>query len=159
VHHLRWRYAAGVDDEQPSFVHTVLVELRRVLDSAPLFDAVATQDTVTLLRGAIRGLPRVTPAELASLARVALARDDDYAAAGKPAATGRMRPPASSWWIGAAWHRRDDQGGRAYCPGGPLHQAAVPHRSGSGQGHLPGPTRMTRASRNCSGPRHHERTA
>ena len=74
---LRWRYAAGVDDETPGVVHTVLVELRarlrssedpdrifrvttelarqaglvgvrRVLDSAPLFDAVATQDTVGL---------------------------------------------------------------------------------------------------------------
>ena len=70
---LRWRYAAGVDDQTPGFVHTVLVELRarlrasadpdrifrvttelarkvglvgvrRVLDSAPLLDAVATQD-------------------------------------------------------------------------------------------------------------------
>ena len=29
--------------------------LRRVLDSAPLEDAVATQDTVTMLRGAVRG--------------------------------------------------------------------------------------------------------
>jgi hypothetical protein len=58
--------------------------VRRVLDSAPLYDAVATQDTVTLLRGAIRGLLRVCPAELASLVRAALARDDDYQAAGKP---------------------------------------------------------------------------
>ena len=110
---LRWRYAAGVDDQTPGFVHTVLVELRarlrasadpdrifrvttelarkvglmgvrRVLDSAPLFDAVATCDTVTLLRGAIRGLLRACPAELASLVRAALARDDDYATAGKP---------------------------------------------------------------------------
>ncbi|HZA85225.1 MAG TPA: IS1182 family transposase [Actinomycetes bacterium] len=110
---LRWRYAAGVDDEMGSFAHTVLVELRarlrasgdpdrifrvttelarqaglvgvrRVLDSAPLYDAVATQDTVTLLRGAIRGLLRACPAELAGLVRAALARDDDYAAAGKP---------------------------------------------------------------------------
>jgi hypothetical protein len=110
---LRWRYAASVDDQTPGFAHTVLVELRarlrasadpdrifrvttelarsaglvgvrRVLDSAPLYDAVATQDTVTLLRGAIRGLLRVCPAELASLVRAALARDDDYQAAGKP---------------------------------------------------------------------------
>jgi hypothetical protein len=110
---LRWRYAAGVDDEQPGFVHTVLVELRarlrasadparifqvtceptrqaglvgvrRVLDSAPLLDAVATQDTVTLLRGAIRGLLRACPAELAALVRAALVRDDDYAGGGKP---------------------------------------------------------------------------
>jgi hypothetical protein len=110
---LRWRYAAGVDDEVGSFAHTVLVELRarlrasadpdrifrvtcqlardaglvgvrRVLDSAPLFDAVATQDTVTLLRGAIRGLLRVCPAELAAALRTALQREDDYLAAGKP---------------------------------------------------------------------------
>ena len=110
---LRWRYAAGVDDEAGSFAHTVLVELRarlrtsadperifrvttelarqaglvgvrRVLDSAPLYDAVATQDTVTLLRGAIRGLLRACPAELAASVRAALARDDDYQAAGKP---------------------------------------------------------------------------
>jgi Transposase DDE domain/Transposase domain (DUF772) len=110
---LRWRYAAGVDDETPGFVHTVLVELRarlrgsadpdrvfrvtcelarqaglvgvrRVLDSAPLFDAVATQDTVTLLRGAIRGLLRACSPELAAAVRAALHRDDDYAAAGKP---------------------------------------------------------------------------
>ncbi len=110
---LRWRYAAGVDDEMGSFAHTVLVELRarlrasadpdrvfrvttelaraaglvgvrRVLDSAPLFDAVATQDTVTPLRGAIRGLLRVCPAELAALVRAALQRDDDYTSAGKP---------------------------------------------------------------------------
>jgi len=110
---LRWRYAAGIDDETPGFVHTVLVELRarlrasadpdrifrvtcelarqaglvgvrRVLDSAPLYDAVATQDTVTLLRGAIRGVLRVCSPELAAAVRAALARDDDYAAAGKP---------------------------------------------------------------------------
>jgi hypothetical protein len=110
---LRWRYAAGIDDETGSFAHTVLVELRarlrgsgdpdrifrvttelarqaglvgvrRVLDSAPLYDAVATQDTVTLLRGAVRGLLRACPAELAAAVRAALVRDDDYAAAGKP---------------------------------------------------------------------------
>ena len=110
---LRWRYAAGVDDETPGFAHTVLVELRarlrssqdpdrifrvttelarqaglvgvrRVLDSAPLYDAVATQDTVTLLRGAIRGLLRACSPELAARVRAALARDDDYAAVGKP---------------------------------------------------------------------------
>ena len=110
---LRWRYAAGVDDAAGSFAHTVLVELRarlrasadpdrifrvttelarqaglvgvrRVLDSAPLYDAVATQDTVTLLRGAIRGLLRVCPAELRGGGPGGLARDDDYTSAGKP---------------------------------------------------------------------------
>ena len=33
-----------------------LVGRRRVLDSAPIYDAVATMDTVTLVRSAIRGL-------------------------------------------------------------------------------------------------------
>jgi len=61
-----------------------LLGVRRVLDSTPLFDAVATQDTVTLVRSAIRGLLRVCPAGLAAQVRGVLARDDDYVAAGKP---------------------------------------------------------------------------
>ena len=61
-----------------------LVGVRRVLDSAPLQDAVATQDTVTMLRGAIRGLLRACPPELAAKVRALLQRDDDYAAPGKP---------------------------------------------------------------------------
>ncbi len=59
--------------------------MRRVLDSAPLEDAVATQDTVTMLRGAIRGLLRACPPELAAIVRGLLRREDDYRAAGKPA--------------------------------------------------------------------------
>ena len=62
-----------------------LVGVRRVLDSAPLEDAVATQDTVTMLRGAIRGLLRACPPELGAKVRGLLRRDDDYAAPGKPA--------------------------------------------------------------------------
>jgi hypothetical protein len=59
----------------------------RVLDSTPVFDAVATQDTVTQLRAAIRkvlaaldqaGIP------VAGQVRAVLRRDDDYATAGKP---------------------------------------------------------------------------
>jgi Transposase DDE domain/Transposase domain (DUF772) len=61
-----------------------LVGLRRVLDSTPLEDAVTTQDTVTMLRGAIRGLLRVCPPPLAAKVRALLQRDDDYAAPGKP---------------------------------------------------------------------------
>jgi hypothetical protein len=56
-----------------------------VLDSAPLFDAVATHDTVTLVRGGIRGLLRALPPELAAAVRAALQRDDDDTTAGKPA--------------------------------------------------------------------------
>jgi hypothetical protein len=62
-----------------------LIGVRRVLDSAPLFDAVATMDTVTLIRSAIRGLLRVCDAALAAEVRGVCARDDDYARAGKPA--------------------------------------------------------------------------
>ena len=110
----RWKYAAGgLDFDYPGFVHTVLVDMRarlarsdrpnrifevtleaaraaglvgrrRVLDSTPLYDAVATMDTVTLIRSAIRGLLGVADAELAVELHAVLRRDDDYAAAGKP---------------------------------------------------------------------------
>jgi hypothetical protein len=62
-----------------------LVGVKRVLDSAPLEDAVATQDTVTLVRGAIRGLLRACPPPLETKVRALLQRDDDYRAPGKPA--------------------------------------------------------------------------
>src|SRR5680860_399631 len=61
-----------------------LLGLRRALDSAPLFDAVATMDTVTLVRSAIRGLLRVCAPPLAAEVGAVLGRDDDYVAAGKP---------------------------------------------------------------------------
>jgi Transposase DDE domain/Transposase domain (DUF772) len=61
-----------------------LVGVRRVLDSTPLEDAVATQDTVTMLRGAIRGLLRACPPPLAAKVRGLLRRDDDYITPGKP---------------------------------------------------------------------------
>jgi Transposase DDE domain/Transposase domain (DUF772) len=105
---------AVAGEETASFAHTVLVDLRarlrrsedpdrifrvtcalarqaglvgvrRVLDSAPLEDAVTTQDTVTMLRGAIRGLLRACPTELKTKVRAGLQREDDYAAPGKPA--------------------------------------------------------------------------
>src|SRR3989442_1362045 len=62
-----------------------LVGRRRLLDSTPLYDAVATMDTVTLVRSAIRGVLKAAGRELAGPLRGMLARDDDYAAAGKPA--------------------------------------------------------------------------
>jgi len=114
---LRWQAAAGVHLGIEAFHSTLLVGQRsrlraserprrlfedtkvmarqagvlgrraRVLDSTPLYDAVATQDTVTQLRAAIRKLLMVldnTNAALAARVRSALVRDDDYASAGKP---------------------------------------------------------------------------
>lgn len=111
---LRWKYAAGgLCFDYPGFVHTVLVDMRarlrtspqpnrifevvldvakatglvgrkRVLDSTALYDAVATQDTVTLIRSSIRALLRVVAEPLATLLRSVLKRNDDYLSAGKP---------------------------------------------------------------------------
>ena len=61
-----------------------LIGRKRVLDSTPLYDAVATMDTVTLIRSAIGGLLQVADSELEPVLRVVLVRDDDYAGAGKP---------------------------------------------------------------------------
>jgi hypothetical protein len=61
-----------------------LVGRKRALDSTPLYDAVATQDTVTLVRSAIRGVLRVADAALVAALRGVLRREDDYAQAGKP---------------------------------------------------------------------------
>ena len=61
-----------------------LVGRRRVLDSTPPYDAVATMDTVTLIRSAIRGLLRVADDDLASELRAVLASGDDYASSAKP---------------------------------------------------------------------------
>jgi Transposase DDE domain/Transposase domain (DUF772) len=110
----RWKYAAGgLDFDYPGFVHTVLVDMRarlarsdspdrifdrvllvarsaglvgrrRVLDSTPLYDSVATMDTVTLVRSAIRGLLKAAGGELEPQLRAVLTRQDDYATAGKP---------------------------------------------------------------------------
>jgi len=110
----RWKYAAGgLPFDHPGFAHTVLVDMRarlarselptrifertlevaraaglvgarRVLDSTPLYDAVATMDTVTLVRSAIRGLLAAAGEREPGL-RTLLRRDDDYRTAGKPA--------------------------------------------------------------------------
>jgi len=114
---LRWKAAAGLTVDAEAFHPTVLVGMRnrlrvsdrprrlfddvnttaaaagllrgrrRVLDSTPLFDAVATQDTVIQLRAVIRKVLSAAGAvdpELASAVRGALTRDDDYASLGKP---------------------------------------------------------------------------
>jgi hypothetical protein len=61
-----------------------LVGAKRVLDSTPLYDAVATMDTITLIRSALRGLLRVAGAELEAQLRAVLCSGDDYASTAKP---------------------------------------------------------------------------
>jgi hypothetical protein len=112
---VRWKYAAGgLDFDYPGFVHTVLVDMRarlaasarpnrifertvevaaqaglvgrkRVLDSAPVYDAVATQDTITLIRSAIRGLLRAAGHVLRAELRAVISSGDAYTSAAKPA--------------------------------------------------------------------------
>ncbi|GAA3237607.1 hypothetical protein GCM10020216_060950 [Nonomuraea helvata] len=111
---VRWKYAAGgLDFDHPGFVHTVLVDMRarlaasdrpdrifertvevaaragligrkRVLDSAPIYDAVATQDTITLIRSAIRGVLRASDRELRVALRAVISSGDAYTDLGKP---------------------------------------------------------------------------
>lgn len=114
---LRWQAASGVDIGCEAFHPTALVGQRnrlrasprprrlfedtrvvaketgalqnraRVLDSTPIFDAVATEDTVTQLRASIRKVLAAldqAPSPLAGVVRAVLVRDDDYATAGKP---------------------------------------------------------------------------
>jgi hypothetical protein len=61
-----------------------LVGRRRVLDSTPLYDAVATMDTITLIRSAIRGLLVAADDGLEAELRARLTSGDDYRTAGKP---------------------------------------------------------------------------
>jgi len=61
-----------------------LVGFKRVLDSTPLYDAVATMDTITLIRSAIRGLLKAADPELAAELRAVLSRGDQYASNSKP---------------------------------------------------------------------------
>lgn len=64
-----------------------LGQCARVLDSTPIFDAVATEDAVTQLRASICKLRVVldqTASPLGAKVRTCLARDDDYATPGKP---------------------------------------------------------------------------
>lgn len=61
-----------------------VVGARRVLDSTPLYDAVATMDTLTLIRSALRALLRIADGELESELRAVLVSGDDYASNAKP---------------------------------------------------------------------------
>jgi len=110
---LRYKWAAGLAYDASSFESTLLVDMRarlrrstrpdrigeavlevakkanligkkRIVDSTALYDAVATQDTVTLVRSAIVGVLRVVDAETAIVLRKLLKRDDPYDKSGKP---------------------------------------------------------------------------
>jgi transposase len=110
---LRYKWACGLAYDAPSFDSTLLVDMRarlrtstapdrifqavldvakqaklvgkkRIVDSTALYDAVATQDTVTLVRSAIVGVLRVVDAKRASELRPLLKRDDAYDKSGKP---------------------------------------------------------------------------
>ena len=61
-----------------------LVGAKRVLDSTPLYDAVATMDTITLIRSAIRGLLRAADVTLVVELRAVLTSGDEYASNAKP---------------------------------------------------------------------------
>ncbi|MGH9061284.1 MAG: transposase, partial [Acidimicrobiales bacterium] len=61
-----------------------LIGAKRVLDSTPLYDAVATMDTITLIRSAIRGLLKVAGAELEAELRALVKSGDDYSSNAKP---------------------------------------------------------------------------
>jgi Transposase DDE domain/Transposase domain (DUF772) len=110
----RWKYACGgLAYDYPGFSHTVLVDMRarlaasdrperifevtvdaarqaglvgvrRVLDSTPLYDAVATMDTVTLLGSGIRGVLRVADEPLEAELRGVLGSGEEYASLAKP---------------------------------------------------------------------------
>jgi hypothetical protein len=61
-----------------------LVGAKRVLDSTPLYDAVATMDTITMIRSAIRGLLKAADALGEAELRGLICSGDDYANSAKP---------------------------------------------------------------------------
>lgn len=109
----RWKYACGgLPFDYPGFSHTVLVDMRarlaasewperifevtveaarqaglvgvrRVLDSTPLYDAVATMDTVTLLGAGIRGVLRAADQAMEVELQGVLASGEEYASLAK----------------------------------------------------------------------------
>ena len=110
---LRYKWACGLAYDAPSFDSTLLVDMRarlrksvapdrifeavldvakkanligkkRIVDSTALYDAVATQDMVTLVRSAIVGVLRVVDPQTATRLRALCKRDDPYDKTGKP---------------------------------------------------------------------------
>lgn len=110
---LRYKWACGLAYDSPSFDSTLLVDMRarlrtssapdrifhavldvakaaklvgrkRIVDSTALYDAVATQDTVTLVRNAIVGVLRAVGEATSTQLRRGLQREDPYDKSGKP---------------------------------------------------------------------------
>lgn len=110
---IRYKWATGLAYDGPGFDPTLLVDMRarlrmsvrpdrvfeavlevakqaqlvgkkRIVDSTALYDAVATQDTVTLVRSAIVGVLRVVESETGVALRALLKREDPYDKSGKP---------------------------------------------------------------------------
>jgi hypothetical protein len=87
---MRARHAASNDPKRLFWVvleaasAAGLVGVKRVLDSTPLYDAVATMDTITLIRSAIRALLKGADTVLQSELRAVLTSGDDYASLAKP---------------------------------------------------------------------------
>ncbi len=110
---LRYKWACGLAYDAPSFDSTLLVDMRarlrnsaapdrifetvldvakkanlvgkkRIVDSTALYDAVATQDTVTLVRSAIVIVLQAVDEATAVALRKLLRRDDPYDKSGKP---------------------------------------------------------------------------
>jgi len=110
---VRYKWACGLGLDAPSFDSTLLVDMRarlrnssapdrifqavldvakqanlvgkkRIVDSTALYDAVATQDTVTLVRSALVGVLRVVDPATAEELRTLLKREDAYDKSGKP---------------------------------------------------------------------------
>src|SRR5215216_2369956 len=98
VHRVGFAHTVLVDmrerlrrSDRPDRVFTVALDAarqagllgrRRVLDSTPLYDAVATMDTITLIRSAMRGLLGVADAGLEQRLRAVLSSGDRYVTAG-----------------------------------------------------------------------------
>ncbi len=87
---MRARLAAS---ERPRRIFEVTVEAakqaglvgpKRALGSTPLYDAVATMGTITLMRSAMRGLLKVAGTELEAELRAVVKSGDDYASSAKP---------------------------------------------------------------------------
>ena len=157
----RWKYACGgLAFDDPGFSHTVLVDMRarlaasarpersfevtvaaarqaglvgvrRVLDSTPLSDAVATMDTVMLLGSAVRGLLKVAEEALVTELRQCLLVGTTTPAWPSRRSTGTTRRHERRWSMRApgmrtrcweCWRAAPAGGGGRGCPAAWRHR-------------------------------------